>query len=150
MHARPRRGSWATLLWLSHARAKSECLTLPNWDQPAKGDSPDRKHWSSSIAGVGSGADNPILEKKVTKTEGATAGRWPVVAVRTCKPLVNALFLIVILRVTWFIGSYDMFLVLNRELLPLLYAVWRTWNYDTISMWGKGWVSGTRICPFDM
>jgi hypothetical protein len=28
----------------SHARAKSEFLTLSNWDQPAKGDNPDRKH----------------------------------------------------------------------------------------------------------
>jgi hypothetical protein len=30
---------------------KSEFLTLSNWDQPAKGDNPDRKHWSSRIAG---------------------------------------------------------------------------------------------------
>jgi hypothetical protein len=51
MHARPRRDSWVTFLQLSRARAKSEFLTLSNWDQPAKGDNPDRKHWSSRIAG---------------------------------------------------------------------------------------------------
>jgi hypothetical protein len=45
--------SWprATFLRLSHARAKSEFLTLSNWDQPAKRDNPDRKHWSSRITG---------------------------------------------------------------------------------------------------
>jgi hypothetical protein len=49
MHAR--RDSWATFLRLSHAKAKCEFLTLSNWDQPAKRDNPDRKHWSSRIAG---------------------------------------------------------------------------------------------------
>jgi hypothetical protein len=47
----PRRDSRAIFLRLSHARAKSEFLTLPNWDQPAKGDNTGRKHWSSRIAG---------------------------------------------------------------------------------------------------
>jgi hypothetical protein len=50
MPARPR-DSWATFLRLSHARATSKFLTLSNWDQPAKGDNPDRKYWSSRIAG---------------------------------------------------------------------------------------------------
>jgi hypothetical protein len=34
----------ATFLRLSHARAKSDFLTLSNWSQPAKGEHPDRKH----------------------------------------------------------------------------------------------------------
>jgi hypothetical protein len=50
MHSHPRRDSWATFLRLSHARAESEFLTRPDWDQPAKGGNPDRKHWSSRIA----------------------------------------------------------------------------------------------------
>jgi hypothetical protein len=32
------------LSWLNRARAKSKFLMLPNWDQPAKEDNPDRKH----------------------------------------------------------------------------------------------------------
>jgi hypothetical protein len=51
MHARPHRDSWATFLRLSHARAKSKFLTLSNWNQPATGDNPDIKHWSSRMAG---------------------------------------------------------------------------------------------------
>ena len=43
IHACPRHGSWATFILLSHVRAKSEFLTLQNWDWSAKGDNPDRK-----------------------------------------------------------------------------------------------------------
>jgi hypothetical protein len=60
----------ASFLRLSHARAKSEFLTLPNWDQPAKG---DNKHWSSRTARGWASGWQPQPEKKVTKTE-ATAG----------------------------------------------------------------------------
>jgi hypothetical protein len=58
-HARQRRDSWATFLRLSHAKAKHEFLTLSNWDQPAKGNNPDRKHWSSRIAGGWAWGEQP-------------------------------------------------------------------------------------------
>lgn len=45
-HARPRDDPWVMFSRLSHARAKSEFLTLPDWQQPAT-----RKYWPSRIAG---------------------------------------------------------------------------------------------------
>jgi hypothetical protein len=53
----------------SHALAKREFLTLPNWDQPAKEDNPDdRKYWSSKIA-----AKN--MSRKLKKQQPAGTGR---------------------------------------------------------------------------
>jgi hypothetical protein len=51
LHACPLHGSWATFMWLNIARAKSEILTLQNWDKSAKEDNPDRKHLPSRTAG---------------------------------------------------------------------------------------------------
>jgi len=55
-----RHGSWATFIRLGHVRAKSEFLTLQNWDWSAKGDNPDRK---SSVLqdswGLGMGLTTP-------------------------------------------------------------------------------------------
>jgi hypothetical protein len=68
MHARPRRDSWATFLRLSYARAKSEFLTLSNWDQPAKGDNPDRKTLVLQNGwGLGVGLTPPCKTIIVTK-----------------------------------------------------------------------------------
>jgi hypothetical protein len=79
MHAHPHRDSWATFLRLSYARAKSEFLTLPNWDQPAKGDYPDRKHWPSRIVGGWAWSLQPhpgrkLLSRKLKKQQ--LAGVW--------------------------------------------------------------------------
>jgi hypothetical protein len=59
-------------LRLSHARAKSEFLTLPKWDQPAKGDNP------GPPGSLGVGLTTPPWEKKsrkLKKQQPAMTGR---------------------------------------------------------------------------
>jgi hypothetical protein len=69
--------SWprATFFRLSHARAKSEFLTLSNWDQPAKGDNPGRKHWSSRIVGGWAWGWQPHTGKKKCHEIGRSKSR---------------------------------------------------------------------------
>jgi hypothetical protein len=69
--------SWllGNIQWLVHARAQSEFLTLQNWSQSAKGDSPDGKHQSSGIFGGWAWGWWPHTGKEVfvTKSEEAKA-----------------------------------------------------------------------------
>jgi hypothetical protein len=64
-----------SLLRLSHARAKSEILSLPNFDHPTKGDNHDRRHRPSRTARGWAWGRQLHHGKNVTKTEEATAGR---------------------------------------------------------------------------
>jgi hypothetical protein len=75
LNASPDHGSWATIIRLSHARAKSEILTIQNWNSQLRETTLTENIDPPEEPGVGSGADNPTLEKTlVMKSEEAIAG----------------------------------------------------------------------------
>jgi len=75
IHACPRHGSWATFIWLSHVRAKSELPMLQNWDWSAKGDNPDRKSLVFQDSwGLGMGLTTPPRKIKLFRNRIKDAG----------------------------------------------------------------------------